>query len=185
MIDVNELRKGVTFTMDGNIFKVLDYQHYKPGRGNAVIRTTLRNLRTGSTIEHKFASGSRVQDIRIETIELAFMYNDGDMLHFMNMETYEQPEVPRKLLGDDVGYLKENMPVKLQYYEGEIIDYELPTTVDYTVTRAETAAVGDTATNVTKRVTLETGIEVDVPNFVKEGDVIRVDTRDGRYVSRA
>jgi elongation factor P len=184
MIHVNELRKGVTFTMDDDIYRVLSYQHHKPGRGNATIRTTLRNLRTGTTIQHNFISSERVQDIRVETMPVEFLYSDGELLHFMNLETYEQPALSRDIFGDDVRYLKENMDLKLKSYEGEIIDYELPTTVDYEVVEAEVAVAGDTATGASKKVTTETGLQVEVPLFIEMGDIIRVDTRDGRYVTR-
>jgi elongation factor P len=184
MIHVNELRKGVTFTMDDDIYRVLSYQHHKPGRGNATIRTTLRNLRTGTTIQHNFISSERVQDIRVETMPVEFLYSDGELLHFMNLETYEQPALSRDIFGDDVRYLKENMDLKLKSYEGEIIDYELPTTVDYEVVEAEVAVAGDTAAGASKKVTTETGLQVEVPLFIEMGDIIRVDTRDGRYVTR-
>lgn len=184
MIDVNDLRKGVTFTMDGELYKVLSYQHHKPGRGNATIRTTLRNMRTGATIQHNFTSGDRVQDIRVETVVVEFLYADERFLYFMNLETFEQPTLRKEVFGDDVYYLKENMELKLKTYEGEVIDYELPTTVDYAVVDAEMAVAGDTATGATKKVTTETNFQVEVPLFVNVGDVIRVDTRDGRYVTR-
>ncbi|MCZ7546182.1 MAG: elongation factor P [Anaerolineae bacterium] len=184
MIDVNELRKGTTFTMDGELYKVLTYQHHKPGRGNATIRTTLRNLRTGATIQHNFVSGDRVQDIRVETALVEYMYTDGEFLHFMNLETFEQPTLATSVFGDDVQFLKESMELKLKTYDGEVIDYELPITVDYEVTDSEIAVAGDTATGATKKVTTETGLQVEVPLFVEVGDFIRVDTRDGRYVTR-
>lgn len=185
MIDVNELRKGVTFTMDNELYKVLEYQHHKPGRGKATIRTTLRNLRTGSTIQHNFISGDRVQDIRIERRGVQYLYNDGDLYHFMDTETYEQTALSATLLGDQVRYIKESMALVLSTYEGEAIDVELPTTVELEVTEAQMAVAGDTATGAMKKVTLETGLEVQVPLFIEEGDVIRVDTRTGAYVTRA
>ncbi|RLC63409.1 MAG: elongation factor P [Chloroflexota bacterium] len=185
MIDVNELRKGVTFTMDGELYKVLEYQHHKPGRGKAFIRTTLRNLRTGATIQHTFISGDRVQDIRIERRGVQYLYTDGDLYHFMDTETYDQTALPASVLGDQVRYLKEGMELVLATYEGEPLDVELPTTVDLEVVEAEMAIAGDTATGAMKKVTLETGLQVQVPLFVEQGDVIRVDTRTGEYVTRA
>ncbi len=185
MIDVNELRKGVTFELDGNLYKVLDYEHNKAGRGNASIRIKARNLRTGSTIEKTFISGNRVQDVRLEYQNVQYLYNDGTFYYFMNTETYEQPAVRPELIGEAVGFLKEGMEVKLTFYNNEIIDVELPTSVDLLVTKASVAVKGDTATGVTKRVTVETGVEVDVPIFVNEGDMIRVDTRTGAYITRA
>jgi elongation factor P len=185
MIDVNELRKGVTFTMDGELYKVLEYQHHKPGRGKANIRTTLRNLRTGATIQHTFISGDRVQDIRVERRGVQYLYNDGDLYHFMDTETYEQTALPASALGDQIRYLKDEMELVLATYEDEPLDVELPTTVDLEVVEAEMAIAGDTATGAMKKVTVETGLEVQVPLFVERGDVIRVDTRTGAYVTRA
>jgi len=184
MIDVNELRKGVTFELDGNLYKVLDYEHNKSGRGNATIRIKARNMRTGSTIEKTFISGNRVQDVRLEYQNVQYLYNDGTFYYFMNTQTYEQPAVRPELIGEAVGFLKEGMEVKLTFHNNEVIDVELPTSVDLLVTRASVAVKGDTATGVTKRVTVETGVEVDVPIFVNEGDKIRVDTRTGAYITR-
>lgn len=184
MIDVNELRKGVTFTMDGELYKVLSYQHHKPGRGKATIRTTLRNLRTGATIQQSFISGDRVQDIRIERRGVQYLYNDGDLYHFMDTETYDQTALSATVLADQTRYLKEGLELVLTTYEGEPLDIELPTTVDAAVVEAEMAVAGDTATGAMKKVTLETGLEVQVPLFIEVGDAIRVDTRTGEYVTR-
>jgi elongation factor P len=184
MIDVNQLRKGATFTQDNQIFKVLNYQHIKPGRGNATIRVMVRNMRTGSTTEMTFNSGMRVQDIRVENHDVQFLYSDGQFLTFMDMETYEQPQMRADVFDDDLFYLTENMSLKLSSYEGEIIDYELPNTVDQKVVDAEMAIAGDTANNPTKKVTTETGLEVKVPMFVNVGDTIRVNTTDGSYITR-
>lgn len=184
MIDVNQLRKGTTYTEDGNLLKVLNYQHNKPGRGAATIRVQVRNLRTGATTEKTYSSGTRVDDVRLDTVEVEYLYDDGEFLTFMNTETYEQPQMSREVFGDDVKFLKENMQLKLSQYEAEIIDYELPTTIDYEVTDSEMAVAGDTANNPTKRVTVETGLEVKVPMFVNVGDTIRVKTEDGSYVTR-
>jgi elongation factor P len=184
MIDVNELRRGVTFTMDGELYKVLEYQHYKPGRGKAIIRTTLRNLRSGATIQHNFTSSERVEDIRVDRRGVQYLYTDGDLYHFMDTETYEQRPLSATVLDDQVLYLKEGMELVLSTYEDEALDVELPTTVDMEVVEAEVAIAGDTATGTLKKVTLETGLEVQVPLFVEQGDVIRVDTRTGGYVTR-
>jgi elongation factor P len=184
MIDVNDLRKGVTFTVDGNLYKVLEYSHNKPGRGNATIRTTVRDLRTGATYQKTFQSGDRVQDIRVDRMEVEYLYNDGEFLHFMDQSTYEQHELRADVFGDDLAFLKENMSLELSSYETEIIDYELPVNVDFEVVEAEMAVAGNTATGATKKVTTETGLKVTVPLFVNVGDKIRVDTRDGSYVTR-
>jgi elongation factor P len=185
MIDVNELRKGVTFTVDGELYKVLEYQHHKPGRGKATIRTTLRNLRTGATIQKNFTSGDRVEDIRVERRGVQYLYTDGDLYHFMDTETYDQMALPAATLSEQTPYLKEGMELILSSYEAEPLDVELPTTVDMKVVEAAVAVAGDTATGTLKKVTLETGLEVQVPLFVEVGDVIRVDTRTGAYVTRA
>ncbi len=184
MIDVNELRKGVTFTMDGQLYKVIEYQHHKPGRGKATIRTTLRNLRTGATIQHNFISGDRVEDIRVERRGVQYLYTDGDLYHFMDTETYDQTALSASALGDQVHYLKEGLKLVLATYEEEPLDVELPTTVALEVVEAEMAVAGDTATGAMKKVRLETGLGVQVPLFVEQGDVIRVDTRTGEYVTR-
>jgi elongation factor P len=184
MIDVNELRKGVTFELDGNLYKVLEYSFNKPGRGNATIRVKARNLRTGSTIEKTFISGNQVAEARLDFHNSTYLYSDGDTYYFMDIETFEQYGITADILGEAVGYLKEELQVKLTFYNNEAIDVELPTSVDLKVTQAEMAVKGDTATGVTKKVTVETGAKVDVPYFVKEGDTIRVDTRTGAYVTR-
>lgn len=184
MIDVNDLRKGVTFTIDDSIYKVLEYAHNKPGRGNATIRTTLRDLRTGSTIQRTFQSGDRVQDIQVDSTIVDYLYNDGEFLHFMDITSFEQHELRADVFGADTSYLRENMQLKLSSYDGEIIDYELPTMVEHKITDAEMAVAGDTATGATKKVTTETGLKVTVPLFVNVGDTIRVDTRDGSYITR-
>jgi elongation factor P len=185
MIDVNDLRKGVTFELDGSLYKVLDYAHNKPGRGNATIRIKARDLKTGTTLEKTFQSGDRVQDVRLEFHNVQYLYRDNGIFYFMDMETFEQPGINGNLIADMAGFLKEGMEVKLTYYNNDPIDIDLPTTVDLKVVQAEAAVRGDTATGVTKKVVTETGQEVQTPYFVKEGDVIRVDTRTGSYVTRA
>ncbi|GAB4481914.1 MAG: elongation factor P [Anaerolineales bacterium] len=184
MIDVNDLRKGVTFEFDGQLFKVLEYAHHKPGRGNATIRIKARNLKTGANIEKTFQSGDRVEDVRLDFHNVQYLYNDGDNFYFMDNDTFEQPAIPAKTVGETAGFLKEGMECKITFYQGAALDIELPTSVDLKVISAETAVRGDTATGVTKKVGVETGIEIQVPNFVKVGDTIRVDTRTGEYVTR-
>jgi elongation factor P len=184
MIDVNELRKGVTFELDGALFKVLDYSHNKTGRGNASIRVKARNLMTGANIEKTFQSGDRVQDARLDFHNVQYLYSDGELYYFMDNETFEQPGIKADILGDNAQYLKSGMEVKLTFYNGEPLDVELPTSVDLKVVEAEVAVRGDTATGVTKKIKTETGLEVNCPQFVKVGDVVRVDTRTGEYVTR-
>jgi elongation factor P len=184
MIDVNELRKGVTFELDGNLYKVVDYSHNKTGRGNATIRVKARNLLTGANVERTFNSGLSVQDVRLDFHNVSYLYNDGDLYYFMDNETFEQPAIGRETLGESANYLKGGMEVKLTFYKGKAIDVELPTSVDLKVVEAEMAIRGDTATGVTKKVTTESGVQVQCPNFVNVGDTIRVDTRTGEYVTR-
>ena len=185
MIGVQELRKGTTFIDDdGNLYKVLEYQHVKQGRGNATIKTKLRNIKTGSTTDKNFQSGGRVQDVRLDHHTVQYLYNDGTTYHFMDTETYEQPAISAELLGDSAKFLKENIMVELSTYEGQPIEVELPTTVDLKVTDAAPGFKGDTASGGGKPATLETGVVVTVPFFVTVGDTVRVDTRDGSYVTR-
>ncbi|GAB1470088.1 elongation factor P [Chloroflexota bacterium] len=184
MIDVNELRKGVTFELDGNLYKVLDYSHNKTGRGNATIRVKARNLLTGANVERTFNSGLSVQDVSLDFANVSYLYNDGDLYYFMDKETFEQPGIKKESLGDSAPYLQEGMEVKLTFYKGEAIDIEMPTSVDLKVVESEMAIRGDTATGVTKKVTTQTGLTVQCPNFVNIGDTIRVDTRTGEYVTR-
>lgn len=185
MIDVNELRNGVTFQLDGNLYKVIEYSHHKPGRGKATIRTKVRDLRTGATLEKTFTSGDRVEELRLDYRIAQYLYHEGDLYTFMDTETYEQPTINAAALGDAVNYLVEGLEVKLTFYESEPLDIELPTSVDLEVTTAEAAVKGDTATGATKFVTIETGLKIQVPLFIEEGDTIRVDTRSGSYVTRA
>jgi elongation factor P len=184
MIDVNDLRKGTTFELDGELYRVLEYSHIKPGRGNATIRTKIRNLHTGTTMEKTFQSGDRVQDIRIETHEMQYLYHDGDLYHFMDTATFDQIAMAEATLGDAVHYMTDNMMIMVQEYNGEPLGVELPTAVELKVTEAQAAVRGDTATGASKVVTVETGLRVPVPMFVKAGDTIRIDTRTGEYVTR-
>lgn len=184
MIGVTELRKGVTFELDGELYKVLEYQHHKPGRGNAVIRTKLRNLRTGVIVERTFPSGDRVQEVRLDHSTVQYLYHDGDLYYFMDTETFEQPALPAEALGDAVNYLVEGAILQLSTYQGEPIEVELPITVDLKVVEAEPGVKGDTAQGGSKRVVLETGLAINAPLFIEVGDVVRVDTRTGEYVTR-
>ena len=184
MIDVNDLRRGVNFTYDGELYKVLEYSHHKPGRGNATIRVQVRNLRSGATREYTFNSGDRVQDIRLETNIVEYLYSDGEFLHFMDTETYDQPQISAKVFGNDALFLTPNLQIKLSAYEGEILDYELPTAVEHEIVETEGAVAGNTATNVLKQAITTTGLRVAVPLFVNTGDVVRVDTRNGEYLTR-
>ncbi|MEJ2597151.1 MAG: elongation factor P [Anaerolineales bacterium] len=184
MIDVNELRKGVTFEVDEELYKVLDYHHHKPGRGNATIRVKTVNLRSGTTREQTFTSGDRVQDVRLDFHNVQYLYSDGQFYYFMDLDTFEQPAISGEVLGETAQYLKEGLEVKLTFYENEPLDIELPTSVDLEVVEAEASVRGDTATGVNKKVTTETGLQVSVPAFVDVGDTIRVNTDSGDYITR-
>ena len=184
MIDVNQLRKGTTFTKDGNLYRVTEYRHNKPGRGKATIRVNVRDLRTGSNTEITFNSGERVEDVRVEASTVEFLYADEDFVTFMNVETYEQPQLNRAVFADDLIYLKDNMEIRLMSFEGEIIDYELPKTMEYEVIEVEGAVAGDTANSPTKKIKLESGFEVSAPMFINVGDVVRVNLEDLSYLTR-
>ena len=169
---------------DGGLFRVLEYHHNKPGRGNATIRVKTINLRTSANLELTFQSGVRVQDVRLDFHNVQYLYFDGQFYHFMDLETYDQPAISAEMIDDAAGFLKEGLEVKLTFYDKEPLDIDLPITVDLAVVQADVAVRGDTATGVTKKVTTETGLTVQVPNFVEEGNVIRVDTRTGAYITR-
>ena len=183
-IGVTELRKGVTFEDGGDLFRVLEYQHIKMGRGSATIRLKLRNLRTGANLERTFPNGGVVNDIRLDNREVQYLYSDSDAYHFMDNENYEQFAITEDTLGDAVKYLKEGMTLELSLYEGRAISIDLPTTVDLKIVETAPGFKGDTASGGGKPATLETGLVVTVPFFVNQGDTICVDTRTNDYVTR-
>jgi len=184
MIDANELRKGVTFILDGELYQVLEYQHYKPGRGNAIIRTKIRNLRTGATIPRNFLSGDRFEEAPVERRTVQYLYEDGEAFYFMDSQTYDQIHMNADMVGDRAGFFKEGMEVALTVLENEVLDVDLPASVELEVVESELAVAGDTATGANKAVTCETGLRVNVPLFINVGDKIRVDTRNGEYLTR-
>lgn len=184
MIDVNQLRRGTSFLHDGEIYKVTEYSHHKPGRGKATIRVSVRNVRSGANLQLTFNSGDRVENIHLDKRSVEYLYDDGQFYVFMDTSTFEQPHVAHTVLGDDAQWLKENMTMELLLYEGEVIDYNLPLNVELKVVETEMAVAGDTATGATKEVVTETGVTVRTPLFVSEGDVIKVDTRTGEYITR-
>ncbi len=185
MIDVNSLRKGTTFTLDNELFKVIEYQHHKPGRGKATIRTTIRNLRTGAIIQKNFISGDRVQDIRVEGRIVQYLYSDGEYWHFMDEATYEQVQADAMAVGDSSQWLKEQDTCNVILWDGVPISVEPPNFVNLTVTETDPGLKGDTAQGGVKPATLETGAVVRVPLFIEIGDLLKIDTRTGEYVSRA
>ena len=184
MISANDLRKGTTYTEDGDLFKVLDFSHNKTARGGATIRVKVFNLRSGASFEKTYNGGERVQDIRLDHSQAQYLYNDGDLYYFMDTQTFEQPAINKEVLEEIIPYLTENMEVKISSYEGEPIDIEIPVTVDLEVVETEPGFAGDTAQGATKPATLSTGLVVQTPLFVNIGDFIRVDTRTGAYVTR-
>ena len=185
MIPASDIRKGTVLEMDGNMYRVMNTQYNNPGRGAASMRAQLMDISTGSTQYRVFSAEESLNNIFVETEPVTYLYGDADLLHFMNSETFEQYEVNRSLFGDDALYLREDMELQLMTMEGgRVIDYQLPTTMTYTIVEAEVAVVGKTSGAVTKKVRTDTGLSVTVPNFVNEGDLIKVDTRDGSYVGR-
>ncbi len=185
MINVNDFKTGITIKLDNNLYQVIEFQHVKPGKGAAFVRTKLKNLRTGATIEHTFNSAIKVETARIDKRDMQFLYSMGDTYYFMSMDDYSQIELDKKSLGDDAKFLKENINVTIISYEGEILGINLPDKIEMTVTKTEPAVKGNTTSSVMKDATLETGMEIKVPIFIDEGEVIVVSTKDGSYVSRA
>jgi elongation factor P len=184
LISATDLRKGVTFELDGGLYRVTEYQHIKVGRGGAQVRTKLKNLRSRVTLDRTFSANDRFQDVRLETRSVQYLYREGNLFYFMDTETYEQPALSEEILGDATRYLNEGLTLELSLYEGEPFGVELPITVDLKVIETEPGFKGDTATGGTKPATLETDLVVQVPLFVEVGNVIRVDTRNGEYLTR-
>ena len=185
MISVNDLRTGLTLELDGEVWSLVEFLHVKPGKGAAFVRTKLKNVRTGAVSERTFRAGERVPRARIETKQMQYLYSGGDEYHFMDTETFEQIGLRAGTLEGAVNYLKENMVIGIQFYEGEPIGVDLPTAVELEVTETEPGFKGDTATGGTKPATLETGLVVQVPLFIEQGDILKIDTRTGEYLSRA
>lgn len=185
MISAGEFRNGVTFEMDGQVFQVVEFQHVKPGKGAAFVRTKYRNVRTGSVVERSFNPNDKFEPAQLDRRDMSFLYADGELYYFMDTETYEQLPINKSILGDGVDFLKENMVCRVLSYKGDIFGVEPPTFVELEVTECEPGVRGDTATNATKTAKVETGAEIRVPLFINQGDVIRIDTRTGEYMERA
>lgn len=186
MIAAGDLRKGTILNLDNTLYRVMNTQYHNPGRGAASMRAQLMDIRSGATQYRVFPADESLNNLFVEHEPVKFLYNDGQFLHFMNIQTYDQYEANATLFGDDALFLKEDMELQLMLHESStVLDYVLPTTVTVTVTEAEIAVVGNTAGAVLKRVKTDTGLSVQVPNFINEGDAIKVDTRDGNYVGRA
>ena len=184
MATTADFRNGMVIKYDGQIFRIVEFQHVKPGKGGAFIRTRLKNVETGAVIERTFRSGEKVDEIRLERTEAQYLYSDGEMLHFMNLENYDQFGMAAEKLGDARFYLKENEAVQVLLHEGHPFLIELPPHVNLAVTHTEPGLRGDTAQGGNKPAELETGLTVNVPLFIEVGDVLRIDTRSGQYVER-
>lgn len=185
MISAGDFRNGVTFEMDGQVFQVVEFQHVKPGKGAAFVRTKYRNVKTGAVVERSFNPTDKFEQAQLERRDMSYLYADGDLYYFMDTETYEQMPINKNMLGDALDFLKENMVCRILSYKGEIFGIEPPTFVELEVTECEPGVRGDTATNATKTAKVETGAEIRVPLFINQGDVIRIDTRTGEYMERA
>ncbi len=184
MISAGDFRKGVTFEIEGQPYVVVDFQHVKPGKGAAFVRTTYRNIITGATREEAFNPSDRFNKARIERRSMQYLYNDGSNYVFMDNENYEQLELTEEQVTDVIKYVRENDSVDVRFYHGKVIDVEAANFVELEVVEAEPGVKGDSASNITKKAVLETGAQVNVPLFVNVGDTIRVDTRTGEYLSR-
>jgi elongation factor P len=185
MITAGDFRNGVTFELEGQIFQVVEFQHVKPGKGAAFVRTKLKNIITGATVERTFSPTDKMPTAHIERKDMQYLYNDGDLYYFMDLESYEQLPINKDTIGDALKFVKENMNVKILSHNGNVFGIEPPTFVELEVTETEPGFKGDTATGATKPATLETGAVVKVPLFINQGDMIRIDTRVGEYLERA
>ncbi len=185
MIEVSDFKNGLLFESDGVVYQIVWFQHHKPGKGGAVMRTKIKNVRTGATIEQTFKSGEKFREVEMSRRKKQFLYANGGNYTFMDMQSYDQVDVPAAKLGEFANYLKENQEVEALYLEDELLTFDMPASVELKVTATVPGIKGDTVSNTTKPATLETGFEVQVPLFIKEGDTVKVDTRSGEYVSRA
>ncbi|TAL38584.1 MAG: elongation factor P [Spirochaetes bacterium] len=184
MISTNDLRRGMVIKLDGDLYSVVEQNHHKPGKGGAIVRVKLRNVRKGNVMDRTYRPSEKVEDVRLEHRPMQYLYEEGDHLVFMDTETYEQESIPRDAIGSAVGFLQPQDVCEIAIYEGEPITVTPPAAVVLKVTYAEPGVKGDTATNVTKPVKVETGAEVKVPLFINEGDFIKVNTETGEYMER-
>ncbi|HEX3033053.1 MAG TPA: elongation factor P [Bacillota bacterium] len=184
MISSNDFRTGVTIEIDGDVFQVVDFQHVKPGKGAAFVRTKLKNVRTGGVVERTFNAGEKLPKAHVERREMQYLYNDGEIFNFMDTETYEQTTLTRDQLGDGVKWLKDNMNIFVMTFQGKTIGVDLPTFVELTVVETPPGIKGDTSSGGSKPATVETGAVVQVPFFVEVGDVLQIDTRTSTYLKR-
>ncbi len=185
MISAGDFRNGVTFEEDGNVLQVVEFQHVKPGKGAAFVRTKIKNVITGSVVEKSYNPTAKFPTAFVERKEMEFSYSDGDLYYFMDSETYELLPIGKDVLSDNFKFVKENMVCRVMSYKGKVFGVEPPNFVELQVTQTDPGFAGNTATNATKPATLETGAEVRVPLFIEEGEMIRIDTRTGEYMERA
>ena len=185
MVTAGDFRNGITFEMEGNVYSIIEFQHVKPGKGAAFVRTKIRNVISGAVTERTFNPNDKYPTAYIERKDMEYLYNDGDLYYFMDAETYEQTPISPSILGDNFKFVKENMVCKVLSYKGNVFGVEPPNFVELQVTQTDPGFKGDTATNATKPATLETGAEIKVPLFIDEGEMIRIDTRTGEYMERA
>ncbi|GHV30221.1 elongation factor P [Clostridia bacterium] len=185
MISAGDFRNGVTFEMDGAAYQIIEFQHVKPGKGAAFVRTKVKNIITGAVIDKTFTPTDKFPEAFIERKEMQYLYSEDDLYYFMDNETYETVQISKDVLKSNFKFAKENMEMKITSFNGRVLEVELPFFVVLEVTETEPGVKGDTATNVTKSAILETGAEIKVPMFVNEGDKIRIDTRTGEYMERA
>lgn len=185
MISAGEFRNGVTFDMDGNVFQIIEFQHVKPGKGAAFVRTKIRNVISGAVVERTFSPTEKFPTAYIERKDMQYLYSDGDLYYFMDNETYEQIPISKDTLGDDFRFVKENENVKVLSYKGSVFAVEPPLFVELEITETEPGVKGNTATNVLKPATVETGAVVKVPIFIEQGERIQIDTRTGEYLGRS
>lgn len=184
MISVNDFKTGITIEVDGELWQVIDFQHVKPGKGAAFVRTKLRNVRKDTTLERTFRGGEKVQRAIVERRPYQYLYREGDDFVFMNSQSYEQVNVLESALGDGVKWLKDSMEVSITFHDDEILSVEVPNFVDLKVVKTDPGLRGDTAQGGSKPATLETGAIVSVPLFIEEGEVLQIDTRSGEYLRR-
>ena len=184
-MQAGEFRNGVTFELDGNVLQVIEFQHVKPGKGAAFVRTKMKNVITGAVTERSFNPTDKVEEAFVERRDMQYLYNDGDLYYFMDTETYEQEPVSKETLGDDFRFVKEEMMCKILSYKGKVFAVEPPMFVELEITETDPCFKGNTATNTLKPAIVETGAEVKVPLFIEEGEMVIVDTRTGEYLSRA
>ena len=185
MISTADFRNGLVILLDGELMEIVDFQHVKPGKGGAFVRTKFKNVMTGRVLEKTFRSGEKMEDVRLEERIWQYLYSDGDLYHFMDPQSYEQIAIGADTVGDNKNWLKENNNANLVFYDGRVIKLSLPFTVALVITQCDPGVQGDRATGGTKPATLETGATVQVPLFVNEGETIKVDTRTGEYIERA